>query len=228
MSLTRAQHQPRWRDRPNRTPEPDLLPPAATDCAIRSTALVATLLLAAACSESPPLTDLERSSPGPTAAGNASQDSRFEITATIRELMDRMVDPAADGLWNSVATVYTRTRVYHKQPRTDAEWKTVRGQAVTLMESMNLLAMDSRRAAPPGSVPGEGELTPAQIDQRIAASRAAFVGFAQVLRVASEKALIAIDKKDAGGLFDAGGDIEEACEACHATFWYPNQKVPAN
>ncbi len=140
--------------------------------------------------------------------------------------MDYMVDPAADGLWNSVAIVYTRTGVDHRQPRTDDEWKAVRGQAVALMESMNLLVMDSRHAAPAGSVPGEGELTPAEIDQRMAASRAAFVGFAQGLRTAGQKALVAIDKKDAGGLLDAGGDIEEACEACHVTFWYPNQKAP--
>jgi hypothetical protein len=142
--------------------------------------------------------------------------------------MDYMVDPAADGLWNSVAIVYTRTGVDRRQPRTDDEWKTVRGYAVVLMESMNVLARGSRHAAPVGSVPAEGELTPAEVDQRIAASPAAFVRFAQGLRAASQKALMAIDKKDAGGLFDAGGNIDEACEACHVSFWYPNQKLPAS
>jgi hypothetical protein len=198
--------------------------PAA--CARRFPAVVATLLLVAACSESAPQTALKGSRPDAAATGTSSQDSRFEIAATVRELMDYMVDPSADGLWNSVATVYTRTGVEHREPRTDDEWHAVRGQAVELMESMNLLVMDSRHAAPAGSVPGEGELTPAQIDQLMAASRGAFVGFAQSLRTASQQALLAIDKKDAGGLFDAGGAIEEACEACHITFWYPNQKTP--
>jgi hypothetical protein len=188
--------------------------------------MVATLLLAGACSESAPLTGLERSPPDPTAAGTSSLGSRFEITATIRELMDYMVDPAADGLWNSVAIVYTQTGVDRRQPRTDDEWKAVRGQAVALMESMNLLVMDSRHAAPAGTLPGDGELTPAEIDQRISANRAVFGEFAQGLRAASEKALMAIDKKDAEGLFDVGGEIDKACEACHVTFWYPDQTVP--
>jgi hypothetical protein len=93
---------------------------------------------------------------------------------------------------------------------------------------MNLVVMEGRHAAPPGTAPGEGELTPAEIDQRIGANRAALVGFAKGLRVSAAKALVAIDKKDAAALLDAGGDIDEACEVCHVTFWYPNQKVPTN
>src|SRR5262249_22452516 len=113
----------------------------------------------------------------------------------------------------------------HK-PRTAEEWLDVRRKAITLMESMNLVVMDGRHAAPPGTQPNEGELTPAQIDEQLAANHAAFVGFAHGLRAAAQKALTAIDNKDTGALLEAGGDIDEACEACHVTFWYPNQKLP--
>jgi cytochrome c556 len=163
---------------------------------------------------------------GASSAGDTSQESPFEITATIRELMDSTVDPAADALWDSVAVTSTSKGVEETQPKTDADWAAVRRHAVTLMESMNLVVMKGRHAAPPGTKAAEGELSPAEIDQHIDANRGALIGFAKALRATAQTALTAIDKKDVQGLFKAGSDIDEACEACHVTFWYPNQKVP--
>jgi hypothetical protein len=200
---------------------------AMTVYAIRGTAVAAMLLFAAACSQSSPQTQTSPQnqdvapSPG---AGASSQDSRFEVTATIRELMDFLVDPAADGVWDSVSIVYTQAGADHRRPRTDEQWIAVRREAITLMESMNLVVMDGRHAAPPGTQPGEGELMPAEIDQRMVTDRAEFVAFADGVRAATQKALIAIDKKDADALLEVGGDIDVVCEACHLTFWYPNQK----
>jgi cytochrome c556 len=87
--------------------------------------------------------------------------------------------------------------------------------------------MTGRHAAPPGTQPGAGELSPNEIDQRIASSRDAFVQFAQGLRLTATKALNAIDHKDSEALLQAGGDIDEACEACHVTYWYPDQHLYA-
>jgi cytochrome c556 len=44
-----------------------------------------------------------------------------------------------------------------------------------------------------------------------------------VLKSAAQAALAAIDAKDADALMNAGGVIDKACEACHMTYWYPNQ-----
>ena len=191
---------------------------------------VAALLLAvAACSQSsspPAARAVSDAAKGASSAGDALPESPFEITATIRELMDSIVDPAADGLWDSVAVTSTRAGVEEKQPKTDEDWAAVRRHAVSLMESMNLVVMKGRHAAPPGTRAAEGELTPDEIDQHIDANRGALVGFAKALRATAQKALTAIDKKDVQGLFAAGSDIDAACEACHVTFWYPNAKVP--
>jgi cytochrome c556 len=154
------------------------------------------------------------------------EDSPFIITATIKELMDSVIDPAADDLWGSVEFIASQAGVEDRRPRTDEEWKAVRRRAITLIEATNLLVMQPRHAAPSGTQAGEGELTPAQIDKRIADSRPAFVQFAHGLEATAVKALRAIDKKDADALFEAGGEIDEACEACHLTYWYPNQKIP--
>jgi hypothetical protein len=55
--------------------------------------------------------------------------------------------------------------------------------------------MDGRHAAPAGTQPGEGELSPQQIDQRIASDREAFVRFAHGLHATAMKALEAIDMR---------------------------------
>jgi len=70
--------------------------------------------------------------------------------ATIQELMTTRIDPAADALWASVSTVITAAGVQEKQPRTEAEWQTVRRHAVTLIEGAKLLATPARRVAMPG------------------------------------------------------------------------------
>src|SRR6202142_2800658 len=181
------------------------------------------LLLLAACSQRHGLTTPEGAAPSQSAT---SRESPFEVTLTIRELMDFLVDPAADGLWDAVSIRYTEAGAEQRQPRTEAEWTAVRRNAVVLAEAMNLVVMDARQAAPLGTQAGLGELTPAEIDQRIATRRAEFVAFAHAVRAATQNALKAIDERDADELLQVGGDIDAACEACHQTFWYPKQIKP--
>src|SRR3989442_10586081 len=68
----------------------------------------------------------------------------FRLTATIKDIMDSMVDKHADVLWDSVATIVSAAGTEERQPRTDDEWKNVRQSAITLVEATNLLIMDGR------------------------------------------------------------------------------------
>ncbi len=171
--------------------------------------------------------------PLPAAAAGSSPaqtPQQYHLTATIQDLMEGIVDPSADTLWDSVAYIATPEGVEDRQPRTDEQWKTVRYSALTLIEAANLLSMPGRRVAgsrkPSDPPPGGGELTPAEIQQRIEATHDGFAQFARALQEAGLKALAAIDAKDPQGLMEAGGSIDEACEACHVTYWYPDQKRP--
>ena len=152
----------------------------------------------------------------------------FRLTATIQDLMAAQIDPSADALWDSVAYIATEAGTEDRKPHTDAEWKAVRTSAITLIEATNLLCMQGRLVSASDSSAGPGELTPAQIQQRIETSHAVFVQFAHLLQQASMKALDAIDAKNPQALMDAGSAIDEACEACHVTYWYPNQIRPRN
>jgi hypothetical protein len=152
------------------------------------------------------------------------------IPARRTDLKYLRIDPSADVLWDSVAYIATPKGIEDRQPRTDDEWKTVRNSAITLIEAANLLSMPGRSVAaapkPGDAAPGLGELSHAEIQQRIDATHEGFSQFARNLQDAGLKTLAAINARDAQGLMDAGGTIDEACEACHVTYWYPNQNRP--
>ena len=149
--------------------------------------------------------------------------------ASVLDMMLEVIDPNADELWESVATISTRTGVEERHPRTDAEWKAVRRKALLLVEGANLLVVEGRPVAHPGQKleeTGEGDLTPEQAQLEIDKDRASFVSFAGALQTASRKMLGAIDKRDTEMFLEAGGELDEACEACHTRFWYPNAPKP--
>jgi cytochrome c556 len=145
---------------------------------------------------------------------------------SIEEIMESIVMPAAQAVWDSVAVNVTEKGIVETKPQTDEDWEKLRWQAVTLVEATNLLIVPGRHAAHPGAKsenPGS-ELEPEQIQALIDKQRPAFVAHAHVLHEAAMQALRAIDARNIDGISEAGGTIDEACESCHLQFWYPNQK----
>jgi hypothetical protein len=37
------------------------------------------------------------------------------------------------------------------------------------------------------------------------------------------KIVAAVDSRDTAALMELGGELDEACEACHTAFWYPEE-----
>jgi hypothetical protein len=158
----------------------------------------------------------------------AAQPSTFLLQASIKELMDAQVDPSADVLWEAVYTRISAAGREDHQPRTPEEWQAVRRGALTLIESTNLIIMEGRRIAPANAPREPGEPSTAVLQQRLDSNHESFVGFAVALRQVALKTLDAIDAKDPQRLFDVGGEIDAACEACHLVFWYPPEATPKN
>ena len=69
----------------------------------------------------------------------ASQQAEYRTTATVKDIMDSMVDPGADFMWQAVETIISANGVEEKAPRTDEEWKEVRRHAIMVLEATNLL-----------------------------------------------------------------------------------------
>ena len=185
---------------------------------------LATLTVAAGCG--PRATTAEANTPAPAPAPIATH---LKPVTGIQDIMATMIDPAADHLWESVATVANEKGVEEKRPKTDEDWKAVRSQAVILAEAANLLMVEGRPVAKEGAILEDhgvpGNLTAAESEQAIAADRAAFIGFAEALREVGVTMLTAADRKDTQALFDAGYPLDEVCEACHLKFWYPGAKA---
>jgi cytochrome c556 len=165
-----------------------------------------------------------------TAPKSDAPAAQYLLTATVHDLMEGLIDPSADTLWDSVAYIASAAGIEDRQPRSAEEWQAVRTSAVNLIEAANLLSMPGRIVAndPPDhpAQPGPGELSHAEIQKRIDATHAGFVQFARGLQSAGLEALAAIDAKNSQKLMDSGTTIDNACEACHVTYWYPNQRRP--
>jgi len=152
-------------------------------------------------------------------------ESAYRPTATIQDIMDAQVDPAADEIWNSVASIVTASGIEEKQPRTDEEWEALKLKAFLVIEGGNLLAMPGRRVAPEGAPLDPAELageTPDDIQKAMETNRSAWVQLAMGLHDAGLEVMAAIEAKSPQQLIDAGEKLDTACENCHMTFWYPN------
>jgi hypothetical protein len=164
---------------------------------------------------------------GPPNPSAVEPPSSLRPMASIQELMQAEVDRSADGVWNAVAEVSSKNGTEEHRPQTPEEWAEVRLSAITLIEAGNLLAMDGRRVgAKEFPAEADGALDSKQIQALIEARRSQFNAFAAALRDTGQTALAAIDAMDPASLVKAGGAIEGVCEACHLTFWYPNQIIP--
>ncbi len=119
----------------------------------------------------------------------------YNTTLTLKQVMEWVIDPAADDVWESVAIIITEKGENQKAPKTDEEWAKVRNGAATLVESGNLLMTQTR----------------VRDDKKWMAS-------AKRMSDAGEVALKAAEKKDVAALFDSGALIYNACSACHADF----------
>jgi hypothetical protein len=164
---------------------------------------------------------------GASISGEIPMQPPFRATATIQDLMDSEIDPAADFIWGSVGTIITAAGVEDRQPRTDEQWNELRSKAIILVEATNLLVMPGRHVASkefPSA--GPGVLSSIDIERKLASDRAAFDAFALALREVVLKELLAIDHRDVAALSDAGEAMDGACEACHVANWYPHEIIP--
>jgi len=183
------------------------------------TGLVATSALA--------LTIAACSRPAEEAAAPSSPHLDYQVVGTIKDIMEDIVDPASDILFDAVATDITAAGINEKRPQNDAEWKVVEASAMAIAEAANLLKMPGRKVAEDhestqSDIENAPELTTAEIAAKIDADRARFARYASELQQTGIKTLDAARKKDPDELFALGEELDTRCENCHIEYWYPN------
>src|SRR5262245_6405225 len=159
-------------------------------------------------------------------AGSSRAASDRPVYSTIKDVMESIIDPSADALWGAAGTIIDKHGTQGLSPTPPEQWLDVRRAAVRIIEGANLLMMPGREAAPVGTkseAPGV-ELEPPEITVLIKKKRKSFDAFARALQVLGLEALRATEAKDVPLLEDIGGRMEDVCESCHQTFWYPQAK----
>ena len=129
----------------------------------------------------------------PRPAARAAES--LQPVLSMKQLMEWVIDPAADAVWESVKVISTEQGTKEIAPQTDEQWEAVRHGAATLHESAHLLTLEGR-----------------------ARDRDAWTRAARGLMEAADEALRAVAAKNPGAVFDAGGRIYNACAACHRRY----------
>jgi len=124
----------------------------------------------------------------------------FQTVLDTKQLMSWVLDPQADIVWASVATIVTAEGKQEIAPKTDEEWAAVRNSAALVAEGANLLMLPGRAV---------------NQDDWMQKSRA--------LIDAANVVLKAVEAKDAPAVFTAGSDMYLACSACHAAYIFSEQ-----
>jgi hypothetical protein len=114
--------------------------------------------------------------------------------ASVRQIMQGIVGPAATVVFESVSTTVSVEGVVEKAPKTEAEWAAVGNSAAALVESANLMMVGNR------------------------AIDADWTKISQALADAGVVALKAIEAKNAEALLASGEAINESCNACHRKY----------
>jgi hypothetical protein len=144
---------------------------------------------------------------------------------SVKELMRDMLDPAADNIFDAVKIVYTKKGVVETSPKTERDWEKIRIGAVTLAEGVYLLKIP-RPFTPPGDENNSTgadatELSPAQIKAKLEADPVLWNAKIEALRNVGLEVLEIVKAKRVEELWDAGHNLDQACESCHIQYWYP-------
>ena len=125
------------------------------------------------------------------------------LTMDTHDLMNWVLNPAAEAIWDSAGYVITEEGETDLSPTTEAGWQKVEAGAAMVAESAHLLTLQGRSRGP------------------------LWDAFAEGLIATGQQALAAAQARDANALFDAGGDIFQICKGCHDQFWMVLDNFPA-
>ena len=127
----------------------------------------------------------------------------FRAVADVKALMNSLIDPQADRIWDNSGWIVTADGVEERKPKNDEEWVALLHNAVAVTEAGNLLMM-APRARDTGN----------------------WIKSAQALVEGGSYALRAAQARNPDMLFDAGAVLYEACNACHRQYHWADPPDP--
>jgi len=145
--------------------------------------------------------------------------------AVVYTVMKDIVAPQADRLWDVGNRGMNDDGEPDGSQLSAQDWEKLADAAGRMKAAaLSLAATEGLTVVPPGVKIGEdGGATAEQVQQFIASDPAGFAGHARELADVSEGYLQAAASRDAVKLAAAAERMDVVCEACHATYWYPEQ-----
>jgi hypothetical protein len=148
---------------------------------------------------------------------------------SVKELMRDMLDPVSDNVFDSVKIVETTRGRVETIPKTDEDWEKIRIGGVSLAEGAYLLKVP-RPFTPAGDLnnstgPDAVELAPDQIKAKVEKDPVEWNARIEALRNVGLQVLDIVKRKDVQELWDAAENLEQACENCHRSYWYPGENA---
>jgi hypothetical protein len=133
-------------------------------------------------------------------------DPPYVSLHSTQQLMQHVVDPAAQAFWHSVQYVSDENGQREIVPTTDEDWQRTQAAAATVAESGNLLMMPiySKERGPD------------------------WMDFSKGLAEMGRKAEQAAADRDVDAVFAVGGDLYNVCSACHMAYMPKEQAANAN
>jgi hypothetical protein len=132
---------------------------------------------------------------GTACAQPADDASRYLPVGDVQQLMQSVVEPAAEVYWDAVGVIVDEQGEHQMAPSTDEEWLAVRNAAYMVAESGNLMMM-------PGYALDDG----------------AWMTMSRALVEVGQRAIEAADARSLDAVFDMGAEVYYVCTNCHATY----------
>lgn len=140
---------------------------------------------------------------------------------TVNALMKDSIEPAARKLWNAVSYVVSETGTQETSPQSNADWNALRDSADVLMKTALTLQLPGLRIhADPDAERPDFQFSPEEIEARLSANPAPWRSYAQHMQTTTLQILGAIERRDLIEYTTMGVTLNEACEGCHAEYWY--------
>lgn len=144
---------------------------------------------------------------------------------TVREIMNAMVQPATDQLWNPGPDFDDMGNPI--LPSDEESLQRLRWAAITLGASATAMNAPGQLVDVPGTpAPDDTVLSADEMNALKEEQYATWMAFSRVLEALAAEYEVAIEAGDGeafGWAEDAlGSKMNNVCTACHTVFWYPN------
>lgn len=136
---------------------------------------------------------------------NTATTTPYKPTTEMIDLMNWVLDPAADVIWGNSGWEITELGEQELFPQTDEEWEKLVHASAMIAESGNLLMMPGRE----NGADGRGD---------------DWMAYSQAIVDTGNQLIEASQAQDKQAIFDIGGQLYRICVACHQRYALPQQK----